>query len=57
MVLTRFRGHPRWPAIAGREVFMAAKKSQKRRHFTPEYKAEVVELFRKSGKTAGRVVA
>ena len=34
---------------------MAAKKSQKRRHFTPEYKAEVVELFRKSGKTAGEV--
>src|SRR5271170_8387828 len=24
-----------------------------RRHFTPEYKAEVVGLFRKSGKTAG----
>jgi len=33
---------------------MAAKKSQKRRHFTPEYKAEVVELFRKGGKTAGQ---
>jgi len=32
---------------------MAAKK--KRRHFTPEYKAEVVALFRKSGKTAGEV--
>ena len=32
---------------------MAGKK--KRRHFTPEYKAEVVELFRKSGKTAGEV--
>jgi len=32
---------------------MAAKK--KRRHFTPEYKAEVVELFRKSGKTAGQL--
>jgi transposase len=33
---------------------MAAKK-KRRRHFTPEYKAEVVELFRKSGKTAGEV--
>ncbi len=31
---------------------MAAKK-KKRRHFTPEYKAGVVELFRKGGKTAG----
>lgn len=30
---------------------MAAKK--RRRHFTPEYKAEVVALFRSSGKTAG----
>ena len=29
---------------------MAAKK-KKRRHFTPEYKSEVVALFRKSGKT------
>jgi hypothetical protein len=27
---------------------MATKKKQKRRHFTPEYKSEVVELFRKS---------
>lgn len=34
---------------------MAARKSQKRRHFTPEYKAEVVELFRKGGKTAGQL--
>ena len=34
---------------------MAGKKKQKRRHFTPEYKAEVVALFRKSGKTAGEV--
>ena len=34
---------------------MATKKKQKRRHFTPEYKSEVVELFRKSGKTAGEV--
>jgi transposase len=33
---------------------MAAKK-KKRRYFTPEYKAEVVALFRKSGKTAGEV--
>jgi transposase len=32
---------------------MAAKK--KRRHFTPEWKAEVVALFRKSVKTAGEV--
>jgi transposase-like protein len=34
---------------------MVTKKKQKRRHFTPEYKSEVVELFRKSGKTAGEV--
>jgi transposase-like protein len=32
---------------------MGAKK--RRRHFTPEYKAEVVALIRKSGKTAGQV--
>lgn len=30
---------------------MAAKK-KKRRHFTPEYKAEVVELLRKSGNSS-----
>ena len=28
---------------------------KQRRHFTPEYKAEVVALVRKSGKTAGQV--
>jgi transposase-like protein len=28
-------------------------KKKRRRHFTPEYKAEVVGLFRTSGKTAG----
>ena len=28
---------------------------RKRRHFTPEYKAEVVRLARTSGKTAGRI--
>src|SRR5678815_2852654 len=33
---------------------MAASK-KKRRHFTPEYKAEVVALVRKGGKTAGQV--
>lgn len=33
---------------------MAAKK-RKRRHFTPEFKAEVVALVRKGGKTAGQV--
>jgi transposase len=32
---------------------MAAKK--KRRHFTPEYKSEVVRLVRTGGKTAGQV--
>jgi transposase-like protein len=32
---------------------MATKK--KRRHFTPEYKAEVVGLSRTSGKTAGQL--
>lgn len=32
---------------------MAGKR--KRRHFTPEYKAEVVALVRKNGKTAGQV--
>jgi transposase-like protein len=32
---------------------MATKKT--RRHFTPEYKAEVVGLFRTSGKTAGQL--
>ena len=34
---------------------MATKRKHKRRHFTPEYKSEVVGLFRKSGKTAGEV--
>lgn len=29
--------------------------TKKRRYFTPEYKAEVVELARKTGKTAGQV--
>jgi transposase len=33
---------------------MASKKKTRRR-FTPEYKAEVVALMRKSGKTAGQV--
>lgn len=33
---------------------MATKKKQKRRRFTPEYKAEVVTLVRKGGKTAGQ---
>jgi transposase len=28
---------------------------KQRRHFTPEYKAEVVALVRKSGKSAGQV--
>ena len=28
---------------------------RKRRHFTPEYKAEVVRLARTSGETAGRI--
>lgn len=28
---------------------------RKRRHFTPEYKAEVVALVRKSGKSVGQV--
>jgi transposase len=32
---------------------MAAKR--KRRHFTPEYKSEVVGLVRKSGKKAGEI--
>ena len=32
---------------------MGAKR--KRRHFTPEYKAEVVRLARTSGKTAGQI--
>lgn len=30
-------------------------KKRKRRNFTPEYKAEVVELVRTGGKTAGEV--
>ncbi len=34
-----------------------ATKKKKRRHFTPEYKAGVVELFRKSGKIGGRGLA
>ena len=32
---------------------MGAKR--KRRHFTPEYKAEVVRLAQTSGKTAGQI--
>jgi len=32
---------------------MAAKKTKKRRHFSPEYKAGVVRLVRTGGKTAG----
>ena len=34
---------------------MVTKKKRKRRHFTPEYRAEVVRLVRTSGKTAGEV--
>jgi transposase-like protein len=34
---------------------MAASKKKKRRAFTREYKAEVVALVRKGGKTAGQV--
>lgn len=34
---------------------MVTKKRRKRRHFTPEYRAEVVRLVRTSGKTAGQV--
>ena len=34
---------------------MALKKRKTRRHFTPEYKAEVVRLVRTGGKTAGQV--
>lgn len=34
---------------------MATKKKRKRRHFTPEYRAEVVRLVRTGGKTAGQV--
>jgi transposase len=30
-------------------------KTKKRRHFTPEYKAEVVQLVQTGGKTAGQV--
>jgi transposase-like protein len=32
-----------------------ATKKKKRRHFTPEYKSEVVQLVQTGGKTAGRV--
>ena len=32
-----------------------ASKKKKRRRFTPEYKAEVVALMQKGGKTAGQV--
>jgi len=32
-----------------------ATKRKKRRHFTPEYKAEVVRLVQTGGKTAGQV--
>ena len=34
---------------------MARKKARPRRSFTPEFKAEVVELVRQPGKTAGGV--
>ena len=34
---------------------MGPKTKKKRRHFTPEYKAEVVRLVRTGGKTAGQV--
>jgi len=34
---------------------MATKKKRKRRHFTPEYRAEVVRLVQTDGKTAGQV--
>ena len=32
-----------------------ATKKKKRRHFTPEYKSEVVQLVQTGGKTAGQV--
>ena len=34
---------------------MATKKRKTRRHFTPDYKAEVVRLVQTGGKTAGQV--
>ena len=34
---------------------MGTRTKKKRRHFTPEYKAEVVRLVRVGGKTAGQV--
>src|SRR3989442_1215815 len=34
---------------------MVTKKKRKRRHFTPEYRAEVVRVVRTGGKTAGQV--
>lgn len=34
---------------------MVTKKKRKRRHFTPEYRAEVVRVVRTSGKTPGQV--
>lgn len=34
-----------------------ASKKRKRRRFTPEYKAEVVELIRTSGKSIGQVAS
>ena len=34
---------------------MVAKKTKKRRHFTPEYKSEVVQLVKAGSKTVGQV--
>src|SRR5512140_3743338 len=34
---------------------MASMERRKRRHFTPEYKAQVVEVVRTSGKSVGQV--
>lgn len=34
---------------------MATTKKKRRRHFTPEYKSEVVQLVETGGKTAGQV--
>jgi transposase len=57
MGLTRFDGHPEYGAMPQKDVLMTmdAKERRPRRSFSKEFKAEVVQLVRTSGKTIAAI--
>jgi len=58
MGLTRFDGHPSsgvYPRKDVRSWRVWSKKPRRRRSFTPEFKAEIVERCRASDRTIGQV--